>query len=87
MNAVTETTKKTITAKVVSDKMEKTAVVIVQRKVKHQKYGRYITLSSKFQVHDPSNQCKIGDTVTIKESRPHSKNKMWELVAVVETNK
>lgn len=74
---------KTLTGKVVSDKMNKTAVVLFERKVKHPKYGKYIKKSTKFKVHDEDNKCKIGDIVTITEVRPISKDKSWKLVEVL----
>ena len=74
---------KTLTGTVVSDKMNKTAVVLLERKVKHPKYGKYIKKSTKYKVHDQDNSCKIGDVVTITEVRPISKNKSWKLVEVI----
>ncbi len=74
---------KTLTGTVVSDKMNKTAVVLLERKVKHPKYGKYIKKSTKYKVHDDENKCKIGDIVTITEVRPISKDKSWKLVDVL----
>jgi small subunit ribosomal protein S17 len=74
---------RTLTGKVVSDKMNKTAVVLFERKVKHPKYGKYIKKSTKFKIHDEDNKCKIGDIVTITEVRPISKEKSWKLVEVL----
>tara|TARA_S200000501_G_scaffold259718_1_gene243607 strand:- start:2 stop:262 length:261 start_codon:yes stop_codon:yes gene_type:complete len=74
---------KTLTGTVVSDKMNKTAVVLFERKVKHPKYGKYIKKSTKFKIHDEENKCKIGDVVTITEVRPISKAKSWKLVDVL----
>ena len=74
---------RTLTGKVVSDKMNKTAVVLFERKVKHPKYGKYIKKSTKFKIHDEDNKCKIGDIVTITEVRPISKGKSWKLVEVL----
>ena len=74
---------KTLTGTVVSDKMNKTAVVLFERKVKHPKYGKYIKKSTKFKIHDEENKCKIGDVVTITEVRPISKDKSWKLVDVL----
>jgi len=74
---------KTLTGTVVSDKMNKTAVVLLERKVKHPKYGKYIKKSTKYKIHDADNKCKIGDIVTITEVRPISKNKSWKLVDVL----
>jgi len=74
----------TATGKVVSDKMDKTVTVLVERQVKHPMYGKYLRRSTKFKVHDEENSCKQGDVVTIAECRPISKNKSWRLVEVVE---
>ena len=74
---------RTLTGKVVSDKMNKTAVVLFERKVKHPKYGKYIKKSTKFKIHDEDNKCRIGDIVTITEVRPISKDKSWKLVEVL----
>jgi small subunit ribosomal protein S17 len=73
---------RTLTGKVVSDKMEKTITVLVERRVKHPLYGKYLTRSTKLHAHDEENQCSSGDIVTIKESRPLSKSKTWTLVGV-----
>ena len=64
--------------------MDKSITVLVERRVKHPVYGKYITRSTKIHAHDEDNQCKAGDVVTIKETRPISKTKSWALVAVVE---
>ena len=80
-----EKTTRTATGKVVSNKMDKTITVLVERRVKHPVYGKYMTRSSKIHAHDESNQCGIGDTVTVTESRPISKSKTWKLVEVVES--
>ena len=69
---------------VISNKMEKTIVVEVEQKVKHPKYGKYIKRTSKFSAHDQENDCNIGDTVRILETRPLSKNKCWRLVEIIE---
>ena len=81
--SATEKTARTATGKVVSDKMDKTIVVRVQRLVKHPVYGKYIRRSTKLHVHDAENACQEGDTVTIEECRPLSKSKSWRLVEVV----
>ena len=75
---------RTATGKVVSDKMDKTVTVLVERQIKHPMYGKYLRRSTKFKVHDEENACKQGDVVTIAECRPISKNKSWRLVEVVE---
>ena len=75
---------RTITGRVVSDKMDKTVTVLVERRVKHPIYGKYVTRSSKMHAHDESNECQIGDTVAISETRPISKSKTWKLEKVIE---
>ena len=75
---------RTVSGKVISDKMDKTITVKVERLVKHPIYGKFIRRSSKFHVHDENNSAKTGDTVVIKESRPRSKTKTWDLVSVVD---
>ena len=72
---------------VVSNKMEKSVVVEVERKVKHPKYGKFIKKSSKFMAHDEKNECNEGDTVKIMETRPMSKSKCWRLVEIIERAK
>ena len=72
---------------VVSNKMEKSIVVLVERKVKHPKYGKFVKKSTKFMAHDEKNEANIGDTVRIMETRPLSKNKCWRLVDIVERAK
>ena len=72
---------------VVSNKMEKSIVVLVERKVKHPKYGKFVKKSTKFMAHDEKNECNIGDTVRIMETRPLSKNKCWRLVEIIERDK
>ena len=76
---------RTATGKVVSNKMDKTITVMVERRVKHPVYGKYITRSSKIHAHDEQNACNVGDTVTVAESRPLSRTKTWKLVEVVES--
>ncbi len=68
---------------VVSDKMDKTAVVAVERTTSHPIYGKVLRRTSKFKVHDESNECKVGDRVVITECRPLSKEKSWRLVEVL----
>ena len=72
---------------VVSNKMEKSIVVLVERKVKHPKYGKFVKKSTKFMAHDEKNEVGMGDTVRIMETRPLSKNKCWRLVEIVEKAK
>ena len=69
---------------VTSNKMEKSIVVSVERKVKHPKYGKFVKKTSKFVAHDEKNECSEGDTVRIMETRPLSKSKNWRLVEIVE---
>jgi small subunit ribosomal protein S17 len=69
---------------VVSNKMDKTIAVAVKRKVKHPIYHKFVNKTSKFYAHDEANACSIGDTVSIMETRPLSKNKNWRLVAIIE---
>ena len=68
---------------VVSNKMDKSIVILVERKVKHPKYGKFVKKSTKFMAHDEKNECNIGDTVRIMETRPLSKNKCWRLVEII----
>jgi len=75
---------RTLTGKVVSNKMDKSITVLIERKVKHPVYGKYITRSTKLHAHDEQNVCQEGDIVTISECRPLSKTKTWTLVDVVE---
>lgn len=74
-------TERTLTGRVVSDKMDKTVTVLIERKVKHPIYGKFINRSTKLHVHDENNECVEGDTVIITESRPYSKTKSWSLVS------
>ena len=76
--------RKTKTGVVSSNKMDKTITVNVERKVKHPLYGKFVKKSTKFHAHDEKNECNIGDTVKIMESRPLRKTKRWRLVEVVE---
>jgi small subunit ribosomal protein S17 len=76
---------RTVTGRVVSNKMDKTASVLVERLVKHPVYGKYIKRSTKFLVHDENNQCHEGDLVSITSCRPLSKNKTFKLVEVLES--
>ncbi|HRN97783.1 MAG TPA: 30S ribosomal protein S17 [Flavobacterium sp.] len=69
---------------VTSNKMEKTITVIVERKVKHPIYGKFVKKTTKFHAHDEKNECSVGDLVMIMETRPLSKTKRWRLVEVVE---
>lgn len=75
---------RTLTGKVVSDKMDKTVTVMIERRVKHPIYGKFVKRSTKLHAHDEQNECQIGDTVTVRECRPLSKSKSWMLVSVDE---
>lgn len=81
---MTEKTKSTLVGTVVSDKMDKSIVVLIERRVKHPIYGKYMTRSTKLHVHDENNDSRAGDKVEIVECRPVSKTKAWNLVRVVE---
>ena len=81
----TEKSARTAIGKVVSDKMDKTVTVLIERRVKHPVYGKYITRSSKLHAHDENNECKMGDVVTISETRPYSKSKTWKLERIEES--
>ena len=72
---------------VVSDKMDKTIVVLVERKIKHPLYKKVIRRSKRYKAHDETNRCKIGDRVKIMETRPLSKQKCWRLLEIIETAK
>lgn len=78
---------RSLTGKVVSDKMNKTVTVLVERRAKHPLYGKVIRLSKKYHAHDEDNACNEGDTVVIEECRPLSKTKSWKVVRVVEQAK
>jgi len=69
---------------VVSNKMEKSIVVKVERRLRHPKYGKFVKRSTNFMAHDQNNECQIGDTVKIAETRPLSKSKCWRLVEIIE---
>ena len=88
---MTETTKKslrrTLIGRVVSDKMQKTVTVLVERRVKHPLYGKYVAKSKKYHAHDETNQYKDGDTVEISESKPISRSKSWVVIRLVEAAK
>lgn len=82
MSENSKTFKRKLTGVVVSDKTDKTIVVNVVRRFKHDKYSKYVNKSKKYHAHDANNTAKVGETVTIIESRPHSKLKNWELFSV-----
>ena len=85
MNDTAKTSlKRTLVGKVVSDKMDKTVTVLIERQMKHPLYGKYIVRSKKYHAHDETNQYKEGDMVEIQESRPLSKTKAWTVSRLVE---
>jgi small subunit ribosomal protein S17 len=77
-----EKSARTASGTVTSNKMDKTITVLVERRIKHQLYGKYIKRSKKIHAHDEENQCQEGDLVTIEETKPISKNKAWKLSSV-----
>lgn len=79
--------RKTRIGRVVSDKMTETVVVAIETMVRHPLYGKIIRRTTKFKAHDPGNQCGIGDTIEIMETRPISKDKRWRVVQIVEKAK
>jgi len=78
-----EKVSRTITGRVISDKMNKTITILVERKVPHPVYKKYVRRSTKIHAHDETNQCKEGDTVVIEQCRPLAKTKSWRLVKVI----
>lgn len=87
MSTLERKTRKSRIGLVTSDKMDKTITVAVERKVKHPIYGKFVKKTTKFHAHDETNQCGIGDTVRIMETRPLSRSKRWRLVEIVEKAK
>ena len=87
MEQITRGYRKTRIREVVSDKMDKTIVVAIKTKVRHPLYGKMVNRTRKFKAHDENNECGIGDTVKIMETRPLSKDKRWRLVEIVEKAK
>lgn len=87
METLTRNLRKERIGVVVSNKMQKSIVVQVERREKHPKYGKFVKKTSKFSAHDENNDCNIGDTVRIAETRPLSKNKCWRLVEIIERAK
>jgi small subunit ribosomal protein S17 len=79
--------RKEIIGKVLKNKMDKSIVVGVERKVKHPKYGKFVKKTSSFMAHDEKNECNVGDVVQLMETRPLSKNKRWRLVQIIEKAK
>ena len=78
-----ESAARTLTGKVVSNKMDKTIAVVVERLVRHEEYGKYLRRTTKLLAHDENNECREGDVVAIAECRPLSRRKSWRLVQVV----
>lgn len=76
--------RKTFIGRVVSDRMDKTITVVVERRFRHPLYGKYVTKSSKLMAHDQENACNVGDTVRITETRPLSRHKNWRMVEIIE---
>ncbi len=81
---MSETNARTVTGQVVSNKADKTITVMIERRVQHPIYGKFVKRSTKLHAHDENNDCQQGDVVTIRESRPYSKQKTWALVNIVE---
>lgn len=75
---------RTLVGRVVSDKMDKSITVLIERRVKHPLYGKFINRSTKLHAHDEANECRIGDTVAIEQCRPLSKTKSWRLHKIIE---
>ena len=87
MEATERNLRKERVGKVVSNKMDKSCVITVERKVKHPMYGKFMTKTTKLMVHDETNQAGIGDTIRVMETRPLSKNKRWRVVEILEKAK
>ena len=84
MSATDTEVQRSLTGRVTSDKMDKTVTVTVERRVRHPLYGKIVKRSSKFHVHDETNECGMNDVVMIEQCRPISKSKSWRLVKVIE---
>ena len=84
MSDKTTANRRRLTGRVVSDKMNKTVTVLVERQVKHPLYGKFLKKSSKYHAHDDTNECQIGDIVLIEEGTPRSKTKSWSVAKLVE---
>jgi small subunit ribosomal protein S17 len=87
MEEIIRNLRKERTGVVVSNKMDKSIVVAIKRKVKHPIYGKFVNKTKKLMAHDEENACNIGDTVRIMETRPLSKNKSWRLIEIIERAK
>jgi small subunit ribosomal protein S17 len=84
MNEEQAVSNRTLTGRVVSNKMDKSITVVVERKVKHPLYGKYVRRSTKVHAHDANNECRTGDVVLVEQCRPLSKSKRWQLVEIIE---
>jgi small subunit ribosomal protein S17 len=84
MSDKTTANRRRLTGRVVSDKMDKTITVLVERQVKHPLYGKFLKKSSKYHAHDDTNECQVGDIVLIEEGTPRSKTKSWSVAKLVE---
>jgi len=84
MSENTKANRRRLMGRVVSDKMEKTVTVLVERQVKHALYGKFVKKSTKYHAHDEANECSIGDMVLIEEGVPRSKTKTWSVARLVE---
>ncbi len=84
MSEQVQKVRRALVGRVVSDKMDTTVTVLVESRVKHPLYGKYITRSAKYHAHDEANECKEGDLVTIEECRPMSRTKTWRVAKVLE---
>ena len=84
---MSETTARTVTGQVVSSKADKTVTILLERKVKHPIYGKFVKRSTKLHAHDEKNECNVGDKVRIMECRPLSKRKKWRLIEIIERAK
>jgi small subunit ribosomal protein S17 len=82
-----EKTARSLTGRVISDKMDKTITVLIERRVAHPIYKKYVKRSTKLHVHDENNECNIGDTVSVASTRPLSKSKCWKLVEIIDRAK
>lgn len=87
MSEKTRGIRKTRQGVVVSDKMDKTVVIAIKTRVRHPLYGKIMSRTNKIKVHDEQNQCQVGDTIRVMETRPISKDKRWRLVEIVEKAK
>ena len=79
-----QTTNRTLQGRVISDSMDKTITVLIERREKHPIYGKFVRRSTKVHAHDENNECRTGDVVVVEQSRPLSKSKCWRLLQIVE---